>query len=180
MTMTINSGLNYYCTPVQFTQIMDYRTFAQLAVDNDIPLGSASDLQGSAILTTKLRIAAGYIEMAVTVGARYDKADLAWLVTAPISNSGYALIDLNASLAAAEMFGRRFEAMPEYIAKKIEGAFAILHALEQGSAIFGFMESQQAGLVSDYKETPQDVENRNLPSYVARRCFGRRSNRLLP
>ena len=116
--------------------------------------------------------------MAVTVGARYDPLDLAKLVTAPISNSGYALIELNATLAAKGMFSRRFEGMPEFIAAKIEEADSKMQALEQGLAIFGFAEVQQAGIVSDYLETAQDVENRNLPSYIARRVFGDRANRL--
>jgi hypothetical protein len=176
MTMTVNSGLTAYCTPAQFVQILDYRVFAQLASDTDVPLASSSTLQSSNVLATCLRIGAGKIEMAVTRSAIYDHADLTALVTAPITNSGYALIDLNATLAAYEMFSRRFQAMPEFIAKKVEFAMNQLSELESGSKIFGFTETQQAGLIDDYQETAQDVANRNLPSFVARRLFGARDN----
>lgn len=180
MTMTVNSGAAAYCTGAQFVVIFDWRAFAQLASDTDVPLASSSALQSSAILADWLQIAAGDIEMAATVGARYDPADLAKLVVAPITNSGWSLISMNAALAAAGMFGRRLEGLPDFIVKKIEEADAKLMALEEGTGIFGFAETQQAGLTTEYRETPADVARRNLPSYIARRCFGTRANRLEP
>ncbi len=178
MTMTINSGTTPYCTPAIFVQIFDYRSFSQLASDTDIPLASSAALQASAILGVQLQIAAGNIEMAATVGARYDPTDLAALISPTITNSGYALIEMNASLAAAGMYNRRFEAIPDDIQKRVDDAMAKLAALEAGTAIFGFDETQQAGLTQFYNETDQDVINRNLPSWNARRCLGRRDNTL--
>jgi hypothetical protein len=181
MTMTINSGASSFCTPAQFVQIFDFRTFAQLASDSDIPLNSSAAFQASSITAAMLQIGAGLIEMAATVSARYDPADLALLAaTAPPTNGGWALIQMNAALAAAEFFKRRFEAIPEAIAKVVEDAQAKLAALEDGTAIFSFANVQQAGIVTDYKETPQDVEARNLPSFITRRCLGIRANRRLP
>ena len=177
MTMTINSGSTSYCSAAQFVQIFDYRTFAQLASDTDTPLASSAALQASAITAAMLQIAAGDIEMAATVGARYDPDDLAALAaTSSPTNGGWAIIQMNAALAAAQFFKRRFESVPEAIAKVVEEAEAKLSALEQGIAIFPFADTQQAGIITDYKETAQDVQNRNLPSYVARRVFGVRGN----
>ncbi len=178
MTMTVNSGLSAYATPADFVRLLDYRPFAQLASDTDVPLASSAALQASAVLAAQLRVGAGQIEMACTVGARYDPADLAKLLETPITNSGYALIEMNVFLAAAGMFARRFEVMPEFIKQKVEEANAKLQALEDGMAIFGFAEVQQAGIIKDYQETAGDVARRNLPSFVARRCLGRRDNTL--
>jgi hypothetical protein len=181
MTMTVNSATASYATPAQFVVIFDYRTFAQLASDTDTPLSSSALLQSSPVTAAMLQIAAGLIEMAATVSARYDPTDLTALATgSPLMNGGYALIQMNCALAAAEFFKRRFEAIPEAIAKVIEEAQDKLAALEAGTAIFSFSQTQQAGLITDYKETAQDVEARNLPSFVARRCFGRRDNRRCP
>lgn len=177
MTMTISSSASAYCTGSQFAQLFDYRSFAQLASDSDVPLASQAALAASTILAAKLKVAAGMIEMACTVSGRYTPADLAALA-ASSTNSGWSLINLNAWLAAAEMYGRRFEGMPPEIKEKFDQGMAMLAALEKGDAIFGFEEVQQAGIIQDYKETASDVEARNLPSYIARRVFGRRSNRL--
>jgi hypothetical protein len=76
------------------------------------------------------------------------------------------------------MFQRRFEALPDFLRGMAEQADAKLEALENGRNILGFAEVQQAGIIRDYQETAEDVQARNLPSYVARRCFGRRDNRL--
>ena len=176
MTMTINSSASAYCTGAQFVIIFDWRPFAQLASDTDVPLASSAALQSSTILADWLQIAAGDIEMAATVGARYDPTDLAALIVAPITNSGWSLIGMNAALAAAGMFGRRLEGLPEFIVRKIEEADSKLSALEEGTGIFGFQEVQQAGIIKDYKETADDVIKRNLPSYRARRCLGKRDN----
>ncbi len=178
MTTTINSATTPYCTPVLFTNILDWRTFAQLASDTDIPLASEAALQTSPILAVQLQIAAGWIEMACTVSARYDPLDLTALVATTITNSGYALIQMNAALAAGGMYARRFEALPEDIQKNYDDAMAKLEALEQGVNVFGLAEVQQAGLTKDYNETPQDVSNRALPSWRARRCLGRRDNQI--
>jgi len=183
MTMTVNSGFAPYCTPTEFCSVFDYRSFAQLASDTDIPLASQSALISSPVLGTQLGIGAGQIEMACTVGARYDPADLSLLIT-PVSgfipNGGYALIEMNASLAAAGMFGRRFESVPDEMRARIEDAIAKLEALEKGADIFPFLETQQAGLVQDHRETAYEVSRRMLPSWVARRCVGIRTNMLPP
>ena len=175
--MTVNSGASSFCTPAIFCQIFDYRTFAQLASDTDIPLVSPAAFQASPITASMLQIGAGLIEMAATVSARYDPADLAKLITPPLTNSGYALIQMNAALAAAEFFKRRFESVPESIAAVVQRANDQLAALADGEEIFGFTQVQQAGIATDYQETASDVEQRNLPSFIARRVFGRRANR---
>lgn len=178
--MLPNSSLVSYCTPTQFTVCYDYRTFAQLIVDADVPDNLAAFIT-SPVTLYKLQVAAGNIEMAATVGARYDPTDLVALVmpdpiTGLIYNGGAALIQMNADLAAFEFYGRRFEGMPDFIKDSVEQAQAKLAALEEGTEIFPFILTQQAGLTSTYNETAQDVRNRRLPSTNMRRCFGRRDN----
>lgn len=179
MTMTVNSGASPYCSAANFVVFFDWRTFAQLASDTDTPLASSAALQASPVLAAQLSIGAGLIETAVTVSQRYDPADLA-VLAATTTNSAYMLFELNASLAAAGMFGRRFEGAPPEIKEKIDNAILKLQALEEGVNIFGFSQVQQAGIISDYKETPYDVQQRNLPSWVARRCVGIRDNMRTP
>ena len=181
MTMTVNSASASFATPAQFAVLFDWRTFAQLASDTDVPVPSSAAFQSSPVTAAVLQVAAGLIEMAATVSARYDPADLTILATAtPITNGGYALIQMNAALAAAEFFKRRFESVPDAIAKVVTDAQDKLAALADGVAIFAFAQVQQAGVLTDYKETPTDVEARNLPSYIAQRVFGRRANRRFP
>lgn len=179
--MTVNSCFTSFCTGAQFVLVFDYRSFAQLSADNDIPL-TESDFISSTILAAKLQIASGKVEMAATRGARYDPIlDLLPLVqpvAGQICNGGWALIEMVASIAAFELFGRRYEAMTEYMQGKVDEAKLLLQALENGEVIFPFTEAQQAGLLNDYKETPVDVENRNMPTFIAQNLFGRRANRI--
>jgi hypothetical protein len=185
MAMTINSGFAPYCTPVQFCLEFDFRTFAQLASDNDVPLSQTNPapLQASPVLYYKLQVGAGLIEAACTKSARYDPTDLAALVTPVggiICNSGNLLIKINAGISAFEMYGRRYEGISAVDREKIEMAQGMLSALEDGQAIFAFGATQQAGLLTDYRETPCDVEQRHMPSTVARRCLGIRDNQRYP
>ncbi len=177
--MNVNSSSTSFCLPSQFVLIFDYRSFAQLSSDNDVPL-TQSAFEASAILAAKLQIASGKVEMAATRGARYDPIiDLQALAAGvPPTNGAWALAELVAGIAAFELYGRRYEAMPEYMQKKVDEANVMLEALENGEVIFPFTQAQQAGLLTDYIETPQDVDNRNLPSLVAQNLFGRRDNRI--
>jgi hypothetical protein len=179
--MTPNSSLSSFCTPAQFVLVFDYRSFAQLGADNDVPL-TESALLISPILAAKLQIASGKLEMAATRGARYDPInDLQVLVTpvnGQISNGGWALIEMVASMTAFEMYGRRYEAMPEYMQSKVDETNVLMEALENGEKIFPFTEAQQAGLLTDYVENAIDVDNRNMPTLIAQNFFGRRANRI--
>ncbi len=183
MGLTVNSAFQPFCTPANFVTLMDWRTYAQLASDTGTPLASSAALQSSVVLASCLALAAGEIEAAVTIGERYDPKDLVILVTpiaTVICNSGWKLIELNAVLAAMKMYERRFEGLPPELKDRAEWAKENLAALETGTAIFAFTETQAAGLLQDYKETAADVEARNLPSFIAQNLFGRRANRVGP
>lgn len=179
--MTVNSSFASFCTPAQFVLVFDYRSFAQLSADNDIPLSESAFL-ASPILSAKLQIASGKVEMAATRGARYDPIkDLQKLVlpvAGQVSNGGWALIEIVASITAFELFGRRYESMTQYMQSKVEEANILLQALENGEKIFPFTEAQQAGLLAEHRETPQDVQNRNGTVVIAKNLFGRRGNQL--
>jgi hypothetical protein len=179
--LTINSNADPYCTPAQFVVVDDWRAYAQLASDTDVPLASSALLQASPVLLAALQEGAGDIESACAMGQRYPPASLVTLVTADpmtlkICNSGWAIIRINAAMAAYYMYDRRQETMPEQIEKKVERAMAQLEALANGMAVLGFLESQEAGVLQDYLETPQDVIARQMPSWTARPCFGIRNN----
>jgi len=182
--MTVNSNLEAYCTGTQFTVKCDWRTFAELASDTDVPLASSAALAASPVLLFALQEAAGDIEAAVTIGQRYDPTDLVLLITpdgsGKISNSGVKLIAMNAGIAVVKMFQRRGKGVPEDLKELVEESLNTLAALEEGTAIFAFRETQEAGVLQTYEETPVDVANRNLPSYIARPLFGQRANQYWP
>ena len=180
--MTVNSSFSPFCTPQQFCPLVfDFRSFAQLVVDNDVPLTQAA-LQASPVLAVKLQIASGNVEIAATRGARYDPInDLQKLVTpinGTICNGGWMLINMVAGMTAFEMYGRRYEGMTDYMQAKVDEANVLLEALENGEKIFPFAEAQQAGLLTEHIETATDVENRHGTVVIARNFFGRRVNQL--
>lgn len=176
MSLTINSAASPFCSPVQFTTLYDWRPFAQLVVDNDVPPADTASFQASLVLMACLQVAGGKIESAATMGKRYDPADLANLVSGTPTNSGWTLIKINAGLAAGEMYDRRFQAIPDDIKTRVDEAQAWLAELADGTQIFAFAETQAAGLLQERRETAVDVANRNMPSYQANRLFGRRNN----
>lgn len=181
--LTVNSSVAPYITGAQLILCFDWRTIAELLSDIDAGLANATAVANSATLLEILMEAAGQIEMATSRGNRYQPADLTTLAAVTINPSptvmGSRLRRLNAAIAMEYLWRRRpdkeMPPMPEF-----EEAQLMLKALEDGEVIFGFQQSMDAGVMQDYKETPQDVEARNLPSFVAQNFFGRRNNRLLP
>lgn len=178
MAFTVNSASSAFCTGAQFVVIFDWRTAADLLSDTDAGLTNSAAVQNSTVLSELLMEAAGQIEMATSRGNRYQPSDLTALA-ASSTVAGSRLRRLNAAIAMEFLWRRRpdkeMPAMPEF-----EEAQVMLEALEKGEKIFGFQETMDAGVVQDYVETPQDVEARNLPSFVAQNLFGRRNNRILP
>lgn len=180
--MTPNSSLSSFCTPAQFLVIYDYRTVAELLSDSDVALVDAAAVQASPVLTELLMQAAGQIEMATSIGNRYQvytdgrPSDLAVLAaTATVMAS--RLHRLNAAIAMEYCWRRRpdkeMPSMPEF-----EEAALTLKALSEGEAVFGFVEAMNAGLLHDYVETANDVNARNMPTRIAENLFGRRGNRI--
>ncbi len=180
--MTPNSSPAAFCTPTQFVVIFDWRTPAQLLSDTDVPLTNQAAVVASPVLAELLMEAAGQIEMATSIGNRYrvftdgTPSDLQ-VLAATSTVMASRLHRLNAAIAMEYCWRRRPDKkMPEM--PEFEEAALMLKALADGEAVFGFVETMDAGILHDYKENPQDVEHRNLPSFQAQNLFGRRGNRI--
>lgn len=179
--MTPNSSLTSFCSGAQFVVIYDWRTIAELLSDTDASLTNATQVANSTVLAELLMEATGQIEMATSIGNRYQvyqnqPSDLA-VLAATQTASGARLRRLNAAIALEYCWRRRpdkeMPPMPEF-----EEAALTLKALADGEAIFGFVETMSAGLVQDFVETATDVEQRKMPSFTAQNLFGRRQNRI--
>ena len=176
MPLTPNSSTAPYCTGTQFTVIFDWRTAADLLSDIDASLTNAAAVAASAVLLEMLMEGAGQIEMATSIGNRYQPADLTTLAASGTA-MGSRIARLNAAITMEYCWRRRpdkeMPAMPEF-----EEASLMLKSLSEGELVFGFVESMNAGVLQDYVETPFDVAARNMPSKIAQNMFGRRSNRV--
>lgn len=173
MAMTIDSGLASYCTPAQFLVRYDQRSLAQLLSDTGIDI---SDVTNEPKLAQLLQEASAILESACLIGERYSTTDLANLA-ASATNMGQLIAGIVADIAIKRVFMRRPDVTMPRISQ-IEETERWLAALADGTRIFGFTEAEKAGHMSDTVETPQDVENRNLITFEARRLFGTRGNRL--
>lgn len=169
---TVISGDESYCTPTQFGQRYDVRSLAQRLSDNgeDVQDALADDK-----LEAILMQASGRVEMACSVGEKYTPADLTALAASE-TNMAETLAGLVADLAIPIIFRRRPEILAQF--PQVQEANNVLAALAEGSAaIFGFQETMDAGHMDSHYEEPDDIANRNLFTYQARRFFGTRGNR---
>lgn len=179
--MTPNSSLTPFCSPAQFVVIFDYRTVAELLSDTDAALTNAAAVEASATLAELLLEGTGQIEMATSIGNRYQvytdrPSDLATLA-ATATASGARLRRLNAAITMEYLWRRRPDKeMPAMV--EFEEAALMLKALSDGEMIFGFVETMNAGVLQEHIDTAQDVQRRNLPSFQAQNLFGRRGNRI--
>lgn len=172
MPLTPNSAATSFCTPAQFLVFYDYRTVGELLNDADMPL-TAQGVLASTTLAFLLQAAAGKIEMATSMGDRYQPSDLTALA-ATGTNMALKLARLNADIAMEELWRRRPDMPPQL--PQFEEATAMLEALAGGHLVFGFTESMDAGIIDTYAETSTDVDNRRMPSQIAKRMMGTRSN----
>lgn len=176
--LTVNSAGAPFVTGAQFIVMYDWRTPAMLLSDTDTALATATDVANNTTLLEILMEAAGQIEMATSKGNRYQPSDLTTLAGST-TVMGSRLRRLNADIAMEMLWRRRpdkeMPAMPQF-----EEAQAILASLENGDLVFGFQQTMDAGIVQDYVETASDVDNRNLPTFIAQNLFGRRGNRIPP
>lgn len=171
-TKTIFSG-DAYCTGAQFVQRYDARSLAQILSDTGIDIETVtSDLKLAAIL----KEASGKVEAAACLGEAYTADDLTALA-ADTSNMAEMLHGLVATLAIQIIYRRRPDFTLPYV-QEVQEAERFLSALAVGQKIFGFLDNMEAGHLDHNVETPQDVENRNLWTYQARRFFGTRGNRM--
>lgn len=176
--LTVNSAASAYIAGTDFVVMFDWRTAADLLSDVDAGLANATAVANSTVLNTILMQAAGQIEMATSRGNRYQPSDLTTLAASG-TVMGERLKRLNGAIAMEFLWRRRPDKeMP--VMTEFDEAQQMLAALETGEQVFGFVETMDAGVLQDYKENATDVQNRNLPSYIAQNIFGRRGNRIPP
>jgi hypothetical protein len=175
MGLTPNSAATSFCTAAQFVSFYDWRPFSQLLSDTDVPLSSAAAVQASPALATILQGASGKVEMATSIGNRYQPSDLTTLA-GTTTNMAAKLARLVADIAAEECYRRRVDGKVPPL-EQFKEASETLTALAEGAAIFGFIETMNAGVLADQVEVAGNVEARNMITFQAARLFGRRANR---
>ena len=176
------SGLAPYCSPAQMLDFVDIRTIAQLLSDGQVPISEAEALTSQRLVNI-LMSASGHVESACMVGSRYVINPYA---NPPINdlaalngNSQMLLIQLVAGIACWLLWMRRPSFAPRIQLPGVaEIAKEMLGQLERGEAIFGTVEAQTSGVLSDYVEKTADVERRRLVEEIARPFFGTRSREL--
>lgn len=175
MAKTPATSASSYCSAAEFLKRIDKRTVADLCSDTGTPVTEGA-LAANVNLLAALEDASGDVEAAALMGGRYSNADLAALIT----DDGVGAAKLRrivSDLAIAYLFERRPSPDLDRQPQAVERALKFLELLASGERIFGFQEVMDDGVMDDIKETPAIVEARNLPTYIARRLFGRRANR---
>lgn len=175
MPMTVTSSTSAYCTPAQAIQMFDVTMWGDLLQDTGTRLTSGQVLT-DLNLAAELLIASGEVEQKALKGERYQPADLAALQS-PMTAGGWILAKIVASIAMRNCLERRdpFSAMPPAILR----AYDMLDELIQGQAIFGFAETQEAGLPSTKPFYSDITDAQRSPVFKARRLFGTHQNELI-
>lgn len=163
-----------YATPDDVIACCDVRTLGDFLSDTGKRL-TPDEVRNSDILLRFLAQASGEFETAVMVSGRYELAELEAL-------TGNAL-ELIAGMVAAHALGRVFERRPDRKAPgmaiaQVKRAADWYEALRHGERILPLQEHADAGRHDHQVETHREVEARRLNTYIARRLFGRRSNRI--
>lgn len=187
-SLTLNSNTTSLLSPAEFLKRFDIRLVADLISDTGARTGgspnpNASVVQGDPNLAAALLDATGDTEAACIRGERYQPADLFNLANGlnPGQTTSAAqgrLFRLIGRLAMCYLYERRPDKGP--IPETYKIAWDHLDALAAGEQIFGFIETQKAGLLFSEVETPQLVENRYLTVVQARGYYGRRGNQRVP
>lgn len=175
MAQTIISSSTLYCPVSEFLNRCDTRSVQQLASDNNTPVESAQLATNGKVLAA-LGDACGYLESAAFNGGRYTKEDMEALADEDC-HARNLLYRIVSDLAQVLMMERRpdLNLQPTLGMKR---SMEFLDLLWDGKRIFPFQETADAGRLDHDKETPQDVDNRQLMTFTARALFGTRNNRL--
>lgn len=180
---TIDSAAAAYISDTEVYDRCDVRVLADLCSDASARLGSSTDialmktaLTASTAFIALKRDACGEVESYALQGGRYKPQDLTALAAHNSMGKG-KLLRLLVRLIVVMAYERR----PDREMKQpwiLETVGDELQALRDGIAIFSFVEAEEAGVVSSRIETAAQVEARGGLPYIARRLFGRRSNRI--
>lgn len=134
-------------------------------------IGVSISLVTNPIVIEELNIASGMLESAALRSNMYAVSDLQSL-------NGVGLSYLKTIVSDLAMFGvmsrRPGPAPSETITNAYNNAITALEALANGTRIFGFIETQQAGLPTVYQMQPYDYAQNNFLAVRYPRMFGQR------
>lgn len=151
----------------------------QLVSDSGTPF-TAGSLPTIPALQALLQEASGMVESAACVQGRYlitpTQNDLQQIYTSN-TNTAQTLIGLVCALAYFLIWDRRPEWLtnsPDQIPARVKLAMDMLDHIRDGEAVFGVLEIEEAGILSDVIESESQVLKRNGTVTVARALFGPR------
>src|SRR5882724_7101975 len=183
MPKTLDTAAATYLPVSEFLKRTDVRVVADYCSDLGSRIGSSTDVAAmKSALASDLNLAAllldatGELEQACQLGGRYSSADLLAMSAATGTAGQARLWRILSRICVALMFERRPDRELK-IPEIYQNAMDTLQMLRDGERIFPFIETELAGQVETDVETPDDVENRMLTTFQARRYFGRRGNR---
>lgn len=168
---TPQSSLDAYATPTDMVIRHDARVIAQLCSDSNTALTQTALLTNPRLLEA-LRVGSGMLESACMVGGAYTPTDLQTILG---TVSGSLIKAMVCDLALGDIW------RPERLGKipdKVTVTLDQIELLRKGARVFGLLDQQNAGKLSDYIETAADVENRRNVVIIASRFFGTRANQL--
>lgn len=171
MSMTPNSSETSYITVEQFLNRKDWRTVAQLVMD-DGSQAAKEDLPTNENLLTILMGSSGEIESYLVASGRYSAEDL----QAANGISQRYLQDIVADIAMWNLFCRRdAPGPPETVTLKKEDAWKKLGQLASGETVLTFQQVVDASVPTNEYLNNQDLKNLNLFSDSCRRALGVRN-----
>jgi hypothetical protein len=201
MPLTPNSAVSPYLSAQQFLTggFVDPRWVAdKISVDgNRVGVNPDGSINVSAVaayvppgapagqpptVQNILLMASGQVESACLRGGRYQVADLLGLLPnptavppVPATAGGLFLQWLVGTIAKCITFQLRPEPGVPPLPECLQ-AMDWLEQLGNGTKIFGFAETQQAGVMTDVIDTPTIIQQRNEVVQDAYRLFGHRNN----
>jgi hypothetical protein len=194
-----NSSVTPYLTPQQFLTRYDWRTIGQLCSDSSDPNNTyqSGPNTGQLVVTyenltntneafvdpppyiytnliTCLSDSCGELEAACLRSQIYQVTDLQTLANAnpPLQASNY-MLRIISWLTAKAVYSRRLGPNPpESVINDYNAAMTALEALSTGTRIFGFIQTETAGLPVTQQIQPYQYFQNNLISARWERSFG--------
>lgn len=179
--MTPNSSTTPYLVPADLYSRIDPRLIAQLCsfdptnpvIYNPYGTPPVDTLSTNSTLLEQINIGCGELESACLRANMYQVSDLQAL-------NGMALSYMKtiiSSIVIMNLYNFRAGPNPsEAVVNNYNKAMESLTDLSDGKRIFGFLETEQAGLPSSYQLQPHDQYSADLVTARWQRSFGIRQN----
>lgn len=178
MPQTLSSSLTPLCPVSEFLKRVDRLAVAKLASDdvNGVPVPDGNLATNDNVLAA-LFDATGLFESAALGKARYSAADLQLLLVTECGARGM-MFNIITNLAWTFLFNRRpnMNVVPP---PTLQFTNDLLERLWQGTRIFGFEQTADAGVMELVQSSQSDIEERNGVVFQAEPYFGRRCDRSL-